>query len=189
MLRARIISGAIGGGLRAVGAIGVIGVLAGSGVAVGLVVLGSWGILGGDTIVDALAPHAVAVGAWIVTMAISSFMQFVGRGRLNGRRLIGRRLANTAVVLGVTAGGVILFGAEAVIWSAAVAEMLAALLWITRQDEATTGTRREASTADDAADADADEQSLGSKSLDAERRRELEREDDQELLAADPQSV
>ena len=189
MLRARIISGAIGGGLRAVGAIGVIGVLAGSGVAVGLVVLGSWGILGGDTIVDALAPHAVAVGAWIVTMAISSFMQFVGRGRLSGRRLIGRRLANTAVVLGVTAGGVILFGAEAVIWSAAVAEMLAALLWITRQDEATTGTRREASTDDDAADADAEEQSLGAKSLDAERRRELEREDDQELLAADPQSV
>ena len=67
--------------------------------------------------------------------------------------------------------------------------MLAALLWITRQDEARTGTRREASTDDDAADADADEQSLGSKSLDAERRRELEREDDQELLAADPQSV
>lgn len=133
MLRARIISGAIGGGLRAVGAIGVIGLLAGAGVGGGLVVLGSWGILGGDTIVDALAPHALAVGAWIVTMAVSSFVQFVGRGRLSGRRLIGRRLANTTIVLGVTAGGVILFGAEAVIWSAAVAEMLAAGLWIIRR--------------------------------------------------------
>ena len=135
MLRARIISGAIGGGLRAVGAIAVIGLLAGSGVGGGLVVLGSWGILGGDTIVDALAPHALAVGAWILTMAVSSFVQFVGRGRLDGRRLLGRRLANTVIVLGVTAGGVILFGAGAVIWSAALAELLAAGLWILRRGE------------------------------------------------------
>jgi hypothetical protein len=180
MLRARIISGAIGGGLRAVGAIGVIGLLAGAGVAGGLVILGSWGILGGDTIVDALAPHALAVGAWIVTMAVSSFVQFVGRGRLSGRRLISRRLANTSIVLGVTAGGVILFGAGAVIWSAAVAELLAACLWIIRRgDEDADGATPDGSAPrhEDEARETADEESPAPVMAPAARR------------AADPQAV
>ncbi|MGP5304468.1 hypothetical protein [Brachybacterium alimentarium] len=133
MLRARIISGAIGGGIRAVLAIGTIGLVAGIGVAGGLTVLGSWGLLGGDTIIDALVPHALAVGAWIFTMAVSSFVQFVGRGHFSGRRLISRRIANTVIVLGVTAAAVIVFGAGAVIWAAALAELLAAGLWVIRR--------------------------------------------------------
>lgn len=143
VLRARIISGAIGGSLRAVLVIGAIGALAGTTVAVGLVVLEHWGVLGGGTIVDALAPHAVAVGAWLLAMAVSSFVQFLGRGAFNGRRLIGRRIATTVVVLGVTGSGVLLLGAGAVIWSAALAELLAALLWIPRRaDRGAVGTSR-----------------------------------------------
>ena len=135
MLRARIISGAIGGGARIVLVIGGIGLTAGAAVAAGLKILGGWELLGGGTIIDALAPHALAVGAWIFTMAVSSFVQFVGRGRFSGRRLISRRIANTVIVLGVTAAGVVLFGAGAVIWAAALAEILAATLWILRRGD------------------------------------------------------
>ncbi|WP_114853294.1 hypothetical protein [Brachybacterium sp. YJGR34] len=132
VLRSRIISGAIGGGVRQVLAIGAIGLLAGAAVATGLRLLTAWTPMVDGTIVEALSPHAVAVGAWLSTMAVSSFLQFVGRGSLSGRRLLGRRIANTAVVLGVTASGVLVLGPGAVIWSAAVAEALAALLWVTR---------------------------------------------------------
>ena len=132
VLRAQIVSGAIRGSGRAVLLIGGIGALAGAAVAGGLVLLRAWGLAGDGTIVDAMAPHALAVGAWICTMSVSSFIQFAGRGRFSGRRLIGRRIATTAVVLATTAGGVLLLGTGAVIASAAVAELLAALLWLPR---------------------------------------------------------
>lgn len=132
VLRARIVSGAIRGSGRAVLLIGGIGALTGAAVATGLVLLTTWGLAGDGTIVDAMAPHALAVGAWICTMSVSSFIQFAGRGRFSGRRLIGRRIATTLVVLTTTAGGVLLLGTSAVIASAAAAELLAALLWLPR---------------------------------------------------------
>lgn len=144
VLRARLVSGAIGGSLRGVLVMGTIGVLAGTSVTVGLTVLENWGLLGAGTIVVALAPHALAVGAWLCTMAVSSFVQFMGRGRFNGRALIARRIANTVVVLGVTGSGVLLFGVAAVVWSAALAELLAALLWISRRaDDGSVATPRD----------------------------------------------
>jgi hypothetical protein len=107
-------------------------------------------------------------------------VQFVGRGRLSGRRLISRRLANTSIVLGVTAGGVILFGAGAVIWSAAVAELLAACLWIIRRgDEDADGATPDGSAPrhEDEARETADEESPAPVMAPAARR------------AADPQAV
>lgn len=130
VLRSRIISGAIGRIGHAVLAMCVLGALAGAAVGGGLTVLGGWHALGRDTVVVLMAPHAIAVGAWVWSTAISSFIQFVGRGSFSGRRLILRRVAHTVLVIGLTVGGVLMFGPGAVIWSAALAELLAALLWI-----------------------------------------------------------
>jgi hypothetical protein len=130
VLRARIISGAIGGSARAVLVVGALGALAGTTVGVALDVLGGWDGLGTDSIVTRMAPHALAVGSWVWSTSISSFVQFVGRGRFSGRELILRRTAHTIIVLGATAAGVLLLGPTAVIWSAALAELAAVALWI-----------------------------------------------------------
>lgn len=130
MLRARIISGSFSASPRTLGLIGGIGAVAGALVAIGLIVLDRWGILPPGTIVEAMAPHALAVAAWVSTLSISSFIQFAGRGTFTGRRLIVRRVVHTVVVLGLTASGVIFFGPGAVIWFAALSELVASPLWI-----------------------------------------------------------
>lgn len=130
MLRARIISGTFSASPRTLGLIGGIGAVAGALVAAGLIVLDRWEILPPGTIVEAMAPHALAVAAWVSTLSISSFIQFAGRGTFTGRRLIVRRVVHTVVVLGLTASGVALFGPDAVIWFAALSELVASPLWI-----------------------------------------------------------
>lgn len=130
MLRARIISGSFSASPRTLGVIGAIGAVSGALVAVGLIALDRWGILPAGTIVEAMAPHALAVAAWVSTMSISSFIQFAGRGTFTGRRLIVRRVIHTVIVLGLTASGVVFFGPGAVIWFAALSELVASPLWI-----------------------------------------------------------
>lgn len=141
VLRSRIISGAIGSSAQAVLVIGTIGAVAGAGVGGGLVILGRWEMLGPDTIVVQMAPHALAVAAWVWTTSISSFIQFAGRGSFTGRRLIIRRVAHTIIVLGLTASGVLAFGPGAVIWFAAISELVAAPLWVPSRAERRAGSR------------------------------------------------
>jgi hypothetical protein len=130
VLRSRIISGAIGGSGRAVLVVGTLGAVAGTAVGAGLALLGGREWLSTDSIVTQMAPHALAVGAWVWSTSISSFVQFVGRGKFSGRRLILRRTAHTIIVLGATASGVLIVGPAAVVWSAALSELAATALWI-----------------------------------------------------------
>ncbi|MDN5585493.1 MAG: hypothetical protein L0G69_02915, partial [Brevibacterium sp.] len=62
--------------------------------------------------------------------AISTFIQFAGRGYFDPRSLILRRIAHTLVVMLGTAAALLIFGVGAVIWGAVITRVLAIPLWL-----------------------------------------------------------
>jgi hypothetical protein len=130
VLRSRIISGAVSHDARTVLALVLLGAVAGGGVAGGLRFVAEAGLLDPDSVMMPLSEHALAVGAWVWTTALSTFLQFSGRGAFRGRTLLVRRVAHTVVILAVTLGALIVFGTGAVIWGAALARLASLPLWI-----------------------------------------------------------
>jgi hypothetical protein len=130
VLRSRIISGAVTHDARTVLALVVLGAMAGAGVSGGLRVVAEAGLLDPDSVMAPLSEQALAVGAWVWLTALSSFLQFSGRGAFRGRTLLVRRTAHTVVILGVTISALIVFGIGGVIWGAALARLVSIPLWI-----------------------------------------------------------
>lgn len=128
-VRARIVNGSIKANGRTLAVLTAAGGGMGACVAGALFAADSWG-LGQDAVLGLLAHHIFAVWAWVWVTAISTFIQFAGRGYFDPRSLILRRIAHTLVVMLGTAAALLIFGVGAVIWGAVITRVLAIPLWL-----------------------------------------------------------
>lgn len=128
-VRARIVNGSIKANARTLALLTAAGGVMGACVAGALFAADSWGV-GQDAVLGLLTHHIFAVWAWVWVTAISTFIQFAGRGYFDSRSLILRRIAHTLIVMLGTAAALVVFGVGAVIWGAVITRVLAIPLWL-----------------------------------------------------------
>lgn len=134
-IRSKIVSGHLDKSPRTVTSVAAIGSLLGLIIAVALIASNKLDLTTGSA-AELLAEHSWAVATLAATTTLSTYFQFIARGKLPGRTIIQRRLVHTVLVLSCTVAAAALFGPSAIIWAASLATALTAPLWALRSARA-----------------------------------------------------